>query len=216
LKQEVEMASSSGTNYHAKLIFTLRTRLQEGCAAGDFIQSISGRVFARQEAGERDRQFGSLSASLVQFGSALDHGITAEQLGDGISGLIAEYWEQMFNVDTCRWKDEIREEFEIAGSDLLIIDYVALDPLLRGHGLGLAAVRRTIEIFGSGCGLVACKPWPLQFTPEFADNVRRLKRLQPPALAQDEAVRKLRLYWSKAGFWPLGESGLFVMSMSQR
>jgi hypothetical protein len=36
------------------------------------------------------------------------------------------------------------------------------------------------------------------------------------ALAQDEAVRKLRLYWSKAGFWPIGETGLFVMSMSQR
>jgi hypothetical protein len=162
------------------------------------------------------RQFGRISASLVQYGGALDHGIAAEQLGDGISGSLAEYWEQLFDVDAGRWKDGIREEFEIAGSDLLIIDYVELDPILRGHALGLAVVRRTIEIFGSGCGLVACKPWPLQFTPAFASNRKRLERLQPPTLAQDEAVRKLRLYWSKAGFWPLGETGLFVMGMSQR
>jgi hypothetical protein len=177
---------------------------------------ISGRVFAWQETDQRERQFGCVNASLVQFGSALDHGITADQLGDGISGSIAEYWEQIFDVETGRWTDEIREEFEIAGSDLLIIDYVELDPVLRGHALGLAAVRRTIEIFGSGCGLVACKPWPVQFTPAFASNRRRLQRLQLPALAEHEAVRKLRLYWSKAGFWPLGEAGLFVMSMSQR
>lgn len=83
---------------------------------------ISGRVFAWQETDKRERQFGCVNASLVQFGSALDHGITADQRGDGISGSIAEYWEQMFDVETGRWTDEIREEFEIAGSDLLIID----------------------------------------------------------------------------------------------
>jgi len=210
------MSSSGECNYHVGIVFTLSTRLQKDCQASDFIQSISGRVFASQEADKRERQFGYLNASLVQFGSALDHGITADQLGDGICGSIAEYWEQMFDVETGRWKDEIREEFEIAGSDLLIIDCVELDPILRGQGLGLAAVHRTIDIFGSGCGLVACKPWPLQFTPAFATNRRKLQRLKPPAFNQDEAVRKLRLYWSKAGFWPLGEVGLYVMSLSQR
>lgn len=161
------MSSSDGSNYHARIVFTLRTRLQQDCGASDFIQSIYGRVFAWPVNEERERQFGCVNASLVQFGNALNHGMTPDQLGDGISGSIAEYWEQMFDVETGCWKDEIREELEIAGSDLLIIDYVELDPVLRGHALGLTAVRRTIEIFGSGCGLVACKPWPLQFTPAF-------------------------------------------------
>jgi hypothetical protein len=29
-----------------------------------------------------------------------DHGISAERLGDGISGDISEYWERLFDVET--------------------------------------------------------------------------------------------------------------------
>ena len=49
--------------------------------------------------------------------------------------------------------------------DLLIIDYVAIYPEYRGLSVAESAIHRTIDIFGAGCGLVACKPWPLQFTP---------------------------------------------------
>jgi hypothetical protein len=38
--------------------------------------------------------------SLVQFGRAVDHGISSERLGDGIDGNIAEYWELLFDLDT--------------------------------------------------------------------------------------------------------------------
>ena len=89
-------------------------------------------------------------------------------------------------------------------------------PRWRGMGVGPAAVDRTIDIFGSGCGLVACKPWPLQFTPAFARDQKALKRLKAPGVGRDEAVRKLRAYWSRLGFWPLGETGIHALGMAQR
>jgi hypothetical protein len=100
--------------------------------------------------------------------------------------------------------------------DLLIIDYVAIRPKFRGLGIAQAAIHRTIGIFGIGCGLVACKPWPLQFTPSVADNPEALKRLAPPHVGKAEAIRKLRLYWSRLGFWPLGNTGIYLLSPSQK
>jgi hypothetical protein len=47
-------------------------------------------------------------------------------------------------------------------------------PELREHGVGALAVDRVIELVGVGCGVVACKPWPLQFTPAFAENPQGL------------------------------------------
>jgi hypothetical protein len=83
-------------------------------------------------------------------------------------------------------------------------------------GVGPAVVDRSVDIFGAGCGLVACKPWPLQFTPAFARDRKALKRLKAPAVGQDEAVRKLRAYWSRHGFWPLGETGIHLLGVAQR
>jgi hypothetical protein len=43
---------------------------------------------------------GYIKASLVQFGEAIDHGISSERLGDGIDGCIAEYWEFLYDSET--------------------------------------------------------------------------------------------------------------------
>jgi hypothetical protein len=43
-------------------------------------------------------------------------------------------------------------------------------------------------------------PWPLQFTPAFARDRKALKRLKAPGVGRDDAVGKLRAYWSRLGF----------------
>ncbi len=113
-------------------------------------------------------------------------------------------------------KEEIQNEFEVVELDLLIIDYVAIHPQFRGLGIAESAIHRMIDIFGPGCGLVACKPWPLQFTPSIADDQKALKRLALPKISKGEAIRKLRSYWLRLGFWPLGNTGIYLLSLSQR
>jgi hypothetical protein len=170
----------------------------------DFVHSIAGRIIAEAEShGKQDA--GHIGASLVQFSEALDHGISAERLGDGISGDISEYWERLFDENTGYPKEEIQDEFEVVDLDLLIIDYVAIYPEFRGLRIAESAIHRTIDIFGTGCGLVACKAWPLQFTPSVADDPEALKKLATPNVSKAEALRKLRSYWSRLGFWPLGK-----------
>ena len=146
----------------------------------------------------------------------MDLGISAERLGDGIDGNIAEYWERLFDLDSGYWKEEIQGEYEVLECDLLIIDCVEVYPNFRGHGIGPSAIDRTIDLFGAGCGLVACKPWPLQFTPAYTRDSKALRRLKAPSVGRDEAIRKLRARWSQLGFWPHGETGIYLLGMAQR
>jgi hypothetical protein len=206
--------TKSSENVVASVEFVLRAELRDS-ADGDFVHSIAGRIVAEPRSGGEE-ETGRIGASLVQFGGALDHGISAERLGDAISGDISEYWERLFDPETGYLKEEIQDEYEVAGLDLLIIDCVEVYSQFRGLGIGASVVHRTIDIFGMGCGLIACKPWPLQFTPAVASDPEALKRLDAPNVGKDEALRKLRAYWSRLGFWPVGNTGIYVLSVSQR
>jgi len=211
---EKRKETDSDENVVASVEFVLRAELHESVET-DFIHSIAGRIIAEPES-RGNEDVGRIGALLVQFGEALNHGISAERLGDGISGDISEYWEHLFDVETGYPKEEIQDELAVVDLDLLIIDYVEIYPKFRGLGIAESAIHRTIDIFGAGCGLVACKPWPLQFTPSIADDPEALKRLAPPNVGKAAAIRKLRSYWSRLGFWPLGDTGIYLLSMSQR
>jgi hypothetical protein len=221
MKIEKATAGSEATNEAKKNIiasieFGVRASLHEQYVDADFVHSILGKISAKSKERGNEEDVGYIKASLVQFGEAMDHGISTERLGDGIDGNIAEYWELLFDLDTGCWKEEVQDEYEASGCDLLIIDCMEIRPRWRGLGVGPTAVDRTIDIFGPGCGLVACKPWPLQFTPAFARDRKALNRLKAPGVGRDEAVRKLRAYWSRLGFWPLGETGIHLLGMAQR
>lgn len=212
----LEATNEAKRNIPATIEFAVRASLHEEYVDTDFVHSILGKISAKSEDRGDEEDVGYIKASLVQFGEAVDHGISTERLGDGIDGNIAEYWELLFDLDTGCWKEEVQDEYEASGCDLLIIDCMEISPKFRGTGVGPIAIDRTIDIFGPVCGLVACKPWPLQFTPGFARDRKAFNRLQAPSVGRDEAVRKLRAYWSKSGFWPLGETGIYLLGMAQR
>jgi hypothetical protein len=215
-------AAGSGTtneprrNEIASIEFAVRASLHEEYVEADFVHSILGKISIQSEDRGDEEDVGYIKASLVQFGDAMDHGISTERLGDGIDGNIAEYWELLFDMDSGCWKEEVQDEYEASGCDLLIIDSMEISPRIRGTGVGPIAIDRTIDIFGPVCGLVACKPWPLQFTPAFARDRRALNRLKAPGVVQEEAVRRLRAYWCRLGFWPLGETGIYLLGVAQR
>ena len=188
---KIEKATAgSGTTNEAKrnivasIEFAVRASLHEEYVDADFVHSILGKISAKSEDRGDEEDVGYIKASLVQFGEAMDHGISTERLGDGIDGNIAEYWELLFDLDTGCWKEEVQDEYEASGCDLLIIDCMEISPKFRGTGVGPIAIDRTIDIFGPVCGLVACKPWPLQFTPAFARDRKALNRLKAPGVGQ--------------------------------
>ena len=106
-------------------------RWTTGCSKLASVHSIAGRIIAeRENRGEQDA--GQISASLVQFGEALDHGISAEKASEMASLVTSQTPGHLFYVETGYPKEEIQNEFEVVDLDLLIIDYVVIYPEYRG------------------------------------------------------------------------------------
>ena len=111
---KIEKATAgSGTTNEAKrnivasIEFAVRASLHEEYVDADFVHAILGKISAKSEDQGDEEDVGYIKASLVQFGEAMDHGISTERLGDGIDGNIAEYWELLFDLDTGCWKEEV-------------------------------------------------------------------------------------------------------------
>ena len=157
MKIEKAIACSGTTNEAkrnivASIEFAVRASLHEEYVDADFVHSILGKISAKYEDQGDEENAGYIKATLVQFGEAMDHGISTERLGDGIDGNIAEYWELLFDLDTGCWKEEVLNEYEASGCDLLIVDCMEISPKFRGTQLGQIAIERTIDIFGPVCG----------------------------------------------------------------
>jgi hypothetical protein len=139
MKSEKEAAVSpktdeTKTNMVASIEFAVRASLRDEYVDADFVHSILGRVFAKSEDLGDEEEAGYIKASLVQFGEAMDHGISTDRLGDGIEGSIAEYWELLFDLETGYWREQIQDEYEASACDLLIIDCIEIRPKWGGNG----------------------------------------------------------------------------------
>ena len=100
--------------------FTVRTASGEHDAERDFVHLIRGRISAQSE-NSVEKEVGLLTATLVQFDEATDHGITPDRIGDGLDGGISEYWERLFDLESGRLKEELQNEFDALGCNLLIM-----------------------------------------------------------------------------------------------
>jgi len=179
------------------IVFQLTTPLIDSSRGQEFIHAISGEV--RHD--ESNATVGHLKAFLIQVGRVAEAGQDLGDIMDSESSELAEYHSVFFNPQGCDYKDSIRRQFvDICPMDLLILDRAEIEPAFQKRGIGLLAISRTIDIFGEGCGLVAMKPFPLQFRnyqdpawspPSGVDN---------PGAAFRAAREKLRRYWSRAGF----------------
>jgi hypothetical protein len=105
-------------------------------------------------------EIGFVKAFVIQIREARREGLHASAVLNAKSFATSEYSQL---VKRLGWRKRVRKKFEPRSVDLLILDRIELRPEYRGHGLRLVAARCLIEMFGSRCGLVACKPYPLQF-----------------------------------------------------
>lgn len=75
------------------------------------------------------------------------------------------YYSAIFDVETADPREDL--EALVGGgmyiNNVLIIERLEILPQYRGRSIGLLVMKRLIQRFGAGTGLVAIKPFPLQF-----------------------------------------------------
>jgi hypothetical protein len=163
----------------------------------EFVQGINGEIRDT----ESDDIVGRITSFFVQVGRVADAGEDLFDVMDGDSSELGKYHAAFFKPHECDYKDSIRRQFvDIYPLDLLILEHAEIEPAFQKRGFGLLAVARTIDVFGENCGVVAMKPFPLQFRNYLDPGWSSPEGIDDPQTAFRIASEKLRRHWARAGF----------------
>ena len=180
-----------------EIAYQLAATLDQSEPSREFVQVINGEIRDT----ESDDIVGLITSFLVQVGRVADAGEDLFDVMDGDSSELGEYHATFFKPHECDYKDSIRRQFvDIYPLDLLILEHAEIEPAFRKRGFGLLAVARTIDVFGENCGLVAMKPFPLQFRNYLDPGWSSPEGIDDPQTAFRIASEKLRRHWARAGF----------------
>lgn len=107
-------------------------------------------------------------------------------------------YEELIDVEESKWK---YMDNDCHGMDILIIEYVDVDPKFRGLRLGQWAALSAIELYGSACDYIITNPYP-------TDDERWESKKDFA-----KARRGLQKYWGEVGFKRAGKSNLYYLDM---
>ncbi len=103
--------------------------------------------------------------------------------------------------------------------DALIVDRLEIAPEYRGNSYGEIIISDAIEKFGQRVGIIAVKPFPLQFENILGEQTRASEddrqwhlsmQLEKLDSNRKKAFAKLQSYYQSLGFNP-AEEGVFLM-----
>jgi GNAT superfamily N-acetyltransferase len=178
------------------------------------IPAFHGEVFEYREEEDEEVEVGRIDGYLVMRGRALNEGENLFDAMDSISSSTLECCEALFDHESGGWKKSVEDMYEndIPGLDVIFIDTIELEPVSRGKGIGAQVVRETIATLGSSCGLVACKPFALQYV-NWMDEKNKAVREQPGFETRRLAdFRKVDQFWTDLGFRKLPDSDFYTFA----
>ena len=121
---------------------------------------------------------------------------------DSIDSSVFECYEALFDPETDDWNQSVQDLYkdQIMGLDVLFIESIQLNANYRGKGIGAQVVRETIATFGTHCGLITCKPFPLQYSNW--EDEEHIEMRQQPGIEEKRLADFARLarFWTDLGF----------------
>lgn len=141
----------------------------------------------------------------VDLGRARHYQIPAVEVFDESAKLL-EYYSALFNPRTDWFKDDLMSAELPIAENVLILDILALLPQYRGFGVGRLILRRLIQRYSTGVGVVAVKPFPLQYDKSFQSiypDWTKSLAFETLSGAFDEAQAKRQASDAALGFRPI-------------
>ena len=181
-----------------------------------FVFETTGRVVSYEW--EREpRLIGKFRTYIVDVESAVDEGESIFNLFDD-DALTMEYFEALYARIGGRYRHHIGSLFDeledLWRPNLLILDRLTIYPEFRNHDIGLEVITALIKRLKMGIGLIAIKPYQLQFDTD--DPIERQDLgLDNFAMSKRDATLKLREYYGRLGFMGVPKTPYMVRSASR-
>lgn len=180
-----------------------------------FLYETSGKVVALD--GGDDALAGRFSLFYVDIDGVLDSRTSLFDVMDQQQAT-HDYYAALIEAETYYFNDAVQRALGAVASlsgNLLILDRLELLPAYRGHRHGLVLLREMIRRFGHGAGLVAIKPFPLQFEhPPSDDHAKKWRAgLGLEAMPRDKrtATHRLCEYYEVMGFRRVARTPFMVL-----
>jgi hypothetical protein len=181
-----------------------------------FISAYHGVIRAQGDDGVSHR-VGSARAWRVHIGLVANQGESLLEVFAAQKQPMRDLYAALFDPETDYFTQDIVRKFMAMDPDLLVLDYVVLNPRWRGLKLGLLATRKMVDLLGGGCGLVVYHIAPLRWG---AYRMLRIPKNWLPRQKSFEsrkhAVVKLRRYFRQMGFERIGRTGYYGLSMTRK
>lgn len=182
----------------------------------EFFSAYDGVITCMGDETGAVTKVGRVRALRVNARLACNAGQSLFDVCDSHSGELQYLHNLLYEPGGHSFREEWMDRFDATDADLLLIDSVVLDPRWRKLNLGLLAVRKLVDLIGSGCGLVVGGMAPLRR--------RAHKQLRVPAswlprhLTSGDlkaATVRLRQYFRQMGFRRLGRTPYYALSLTQ-
>jgi len=177
----------------------------------DWITEIHGEAHAHDESG-----VGKLAGRGRYFFVDIDN---SEQRPRHIldqSNALIPFINVLYKAMAHEFTDELMAKTRFRGwsMNLLVIDRVEVVSCYRGCGLGRKMIEDIIRLFSGRAKVAALKAVPLQYecgyTPDSQEPWDRMMQLEQLPSDHQEATQRLRGFYSRLGFVPVGEEGVMA------
>jgi hypothetical protein len=168
----------------------------------DFATCIEGTITCLHKKRDDETEAGKLRLFYLDMAATLETNISIFDLFD-IRAETEPFYSALLDFETENFKPDLEQilgEY-ILDLNLLIIDRLEILPEFRGNNIGLECLRRCLQQYARGCGVVALKCFPLQFEgPGLGDPGWR-RKMQLGKLSKDEkrSLAKLKKYYDSLG-----------------
>src|SRR5262249_26033586 len=115
----------------------------------DFISAYTGVIRCYRDRDDKGFKVGKVKAYRIHADLARQSGESVFDVCDAHSQELHAVYAAVFDPDGGDLKHSLREQFDGFDSDVLVLDYVLLQPRWRGLRLGLLAARKLIDLLGS-------------------------------------------------------------------
>lgn len=188
------------------------TTLCENEEPSRVVPAIQGEILEFDDVSNDDVKAGSIEIFLVMRNRAINEGVSLFEAMDSINDSVHEFYAVLFDHETDEWNANVERMYkgEIGETDVLLIDRIQLDSNYRSQGIGAAVVRETVALFGSTCGLVACKPFPLQYEGWQGEDKKHLREQAGFEQKRLADFAKVEHFWTDLGFREVPDSEIFA------
>lgn len=195
----------------AKVLWTLPRSAPEY----DFRDTFDGDI-VRYRLDLPPERAGKFLAIRFRTDDAHDAGKTLPEVMGEWGPWLMHFYHALYDPGTDNLKGSVRRQFgvDFLGANILLLYSVLVLHEHRGRGVGLATASRLVEILGGGCPLVACHPFPAQFSPPIPDHeFHEAMRLDQFTRDRRLATRRIRRHVRRLGFRRVGRSNILAAAI---